>query len=165
MLANGPFSWKTALDRKIALSTCEAETRAVHAARETIKEAIWLAKLFEKLNIPNIGSKSNFPIKIHEDNLSTIMYSKNPAHHSTMKHLERELYWIRENVQQGTIILEATDTEDQCADMLTKALQAPQLIKLRSKIMVEEILEEVTNVTVGGSINHSTFTKEQQPHK
>ncbi len=53
-----------------------------------------------------------------------------------MKHLERELYWIRENVQQGTIILEATDTEDQCADMLTKALQAPQLIKLRSKIMV-----------------------------
>jgi len=40
MLANGPFPWKTALDRKIALSTCEAETRAVHAARETIKEAI-----------------------------------------------------------------------------------------------------------------------------
>ena len=165
MLANGPFSWKTALDRKIALSTCEAETRAVHAARETIKEAIWLAKLFEELNIPNIGSKSNFPIKIHEDNLSTIMYSKNPAHHSTMKHLERELYWIRENVQQGTIILEATDTEDQCADMLTKALHAPQLIKLRSKIMVEEILEEVTNVTVGGSIKHSALTKEQQPHK
>ena len=65
------------------------------------------------------------------------MYSKNPAHHSTMKHLERELYWIRENVQQGTIILEATDTEDQSADMLTKAVHAPQLIKLRSKIMVE----------------------------
>ena len=77
------------------------------------------------------------------------MYSKNPAHHSTMKHLERELYWIRENVQQGTIILEATYTEDQCADMLTKA----------------SILEEVTNVTVGGSIKHSTLTKEQQPHK
>ena len=93
------------------------------------------------------------------------MYSKNPAHHSTMKHLERELYWIRKNVQQGTIILEATDTEDQCADMLTKALHAPQLIKLRGKVMVEEILEEVTNVTVGGSINHSALTKEQQPHK
>jgi len=35
--------------------------------------------------------------------------------------------------------------------MLTKALHATQLIKRRkSKIMVEEILEEVTNVTVGG---------------
>jgi len=72
MLANGPFSWKTALDRKIALSTCEAETRAVHAARETIKEAIWLSKLFEELNIPNIGNTSKFPFKIHEDNRSTI---------------------------------------------------------------------------------------------
>ena len=41
MLANGPFSWKTALDRKIALSTREAETSAVQGARETIKVAIW----------------------------------------------------------------------------------------------------------------------------
>ncbi len=77
MLANGPFSWKTALDRKIA----------VHAARDTIIEAIWLSKLFEELNIPNIGSKSKFQIKIHEDSLSTIMCSKSPAHHTTIKHL------------------------------------------------------------------------------
>ncbi len=63
------------------------------------------------------------------------------------------------------IILEATGTIDQCADMLTKVLHAPQLTKLRSKVMVEEILEEVTSVTVGGSIKHSTLTKEQQPHK
>ena len=91
------------------------------------------------------------------------MYSKNPAHHSTMKHLERELYWIRENVQQGTIILEATATEDQCADMLTKALHTPQLTKLRGKIMVEDIIAEViTNVTVGGSIKH---IKEQKSSK
>ena len=92
----GPFvskraiSVKTALDRKIALSTCEAETRAKHAAREKVKEAIWLTKLFEELNIPNIGSRNNFPIRIHEDNLSTtIMYSKNSAHHSTMKQSNR----------------------------------------------------------------------------
>ncbi len=46
--------------------------------------------------------------------------------------------------------------EDQCADMLTKA---------RSKIIVEEILEEVTNITVKGSIKHSILNKEKQPHK
>ena len=93
------------------------------------------------------------------------MYSKNPAHHSTIKHLERELYWIRENIQQAKIILKTTDTEDQCAVMLTKALHAPQLIKLRSKFMVEEISKEVTNVTVGGNIKHNALLKEQQPHK
>ena len=50
--------------------------------------------------------------------------------------------------------------------MLTRALHALQLTNLRSKVMVEKILlEEVTNVTVGGSIKHSTLTKEQQPHK
>ena len=45
MLAKEPFSWKTALDKKIALSTCETEPRALHATRETIKEEIWLTKL------------------------------------------------------------------------------------------------------------------------
>ena len=150
MLANGPFSWKTALDKKIALSTCEAETRAVHAARETIKEAIWLTKLFKELDVINIGKLEHFPIRIHEDNRSTIMYSKNPAHHSTMKHLERELYWIRESVQNGEIILVPTNTEDQCADMLTKPLSGPQLASPRSKIMVNN---EDSELHVGGRIS------------
>jgi hypothetical protein len=136
MLANGPFSWKTSLDRKIALSTCEAETRAVHAARETIKEAIWLTKLFKELAILNIGTLERFPIRIMEDNRSAIMYTKNPAHHSTMKHLEREMYWIRESVQNGEIVLVPTDTKDQCADMLTKPLSGPQLAIQRHKVMV-----------------------------
>jgi hypothetical protein len=70
-----------------------------------------------------------------------------------MKHLERELYWIREHVQQGTIVLVATDTEDQCADMLTKALHAPQLCILRSKIMVEAV-DDISEISVGGSINN-----------
>ena len=44
-------------------------------------------------------------------------------------------------------------TEDQCADMLTKALNNPQLSVLRSKVMVEDVSEINTNETVGGSIN------------
>ena len=48
---------------------------------------------------------------------------------------------------------EPTKTEDQCADMLTKALHAPQLCILRSKIMVETI-DEASEMSVGGSINN-----------
>ena len=63
------------------------------------------------------------------------MFSKNSAHHSTMK-----------------------QTEDQCADMLTKTLNNPQLSILRSKVMVEDVSVINTNETFGGSINPEQIT-------
>ena len=96
-LAGGPFSWKSMLGAIIALSTCEAEIRAIHSAFGATKEAIWLAKLFEEIGLLKLEN-NYLPIRIREDNLAAIMYSKNPINHSTMKHLERDLYWIRESV-------------------------------------------------------------------
>ena len=137
MLAGGPFSWKSVLGKIIALSTCEAEIRAIHSAYHAIKEAIWLAKLFMELGVNNIGSEAYLPIRIHEDNLAAIMFTKNPVYHSTMKHLERALYWIRASVDQKLVMLAPTNTVDQWADIGTKPFFRPRFEFLTEKFMVE----------------------------
>jgi len=137
MLAGGPFSWKSSMGKEIALSTCEAEIRAVHAAYHAIKEAIWLAKLFIELNIIDLGEEKCVTIQVNEDNLAAVLWSKNPVYHSTMKHLERALYWIRAAVENKSVELASVTTTEQWADIGTKPFLRPRFEFLRDKFMVD----------------------------
>lgn len=137
MLAGGPFSWKSIMGKEVALSTCEAEIRAVHAAFHAIKEAIWLAKLFVELKTIDLGNRKGVTIQIHEDNLAAILWSRNPIYHSTMKHLERALYWIRSSVEDKLVELVPIKTTDQLADIGTKPFFRPRFEFLRDQFMVE----------------------------
>ena len=47
--------------------------------------------------------------------------SKNPEHHSTMKHLSLRLFWLRD-VQDGLIAPTFVGTQEMVADIFTKAL-------------------------------------------
>ena len=49
-----------------------------------------------------------------------------------MKHLDLSFYWLRDKVQNNTLIPLYLQTEDMPADLLTKALPRPQVVKLRS---------------------------------
>ncbi len=137
MLAGGPFSWKSTMGKEIALSTCEAEIRAVHAAYHAIKEAIWLAKLFVELNIIKLGNQNCITIQVNEDNLAAVLWSRNPVYHSTMKHLERALYWIRQAVANKSVELTPIATLEQWADIGTKPFLRPRYEYLRDKFMVD----------------------------
>jgi len=55
--------------------------------------------------LEDYGTKVNhIPIKC--DNSNTINLSKNPAHHSSTKHIEIRYHFIRYHVQKGDIITE-----------------------------------------------------------
>ena len=69
---------------------------------------------------------------IHVDNQSAIKVSKNPEHHGRMKHLDRSFYWLHDQVLHGVFELQYLPTEDNAADMLTKALAKPKVEKFRS---------------------------------
>jgi hypothetical protein len=49
-----------------------------------------------------------------------------------MKHLDLAFFWLRDKVQSNIIQPLYLQTEDMPADLLTKALPKPQVIKLRS---------------------------------
>ena len=134
MLANAPISWRVGSQDRIALSTCESEVRAIHAMKEAVKQAMWYNKICCEVGMQ---TENKCPLHIHEDNEACIAYSRNPVRHSTMKHLERELYWIQEAVARGEIELIATPTKLQWADIGTKPLGPNVLHFIRSNIMHE----------------------------
>lgn len=69
------------------------------------------------------------------DNLSALMLASNPMFHAQMKHVEVDYHFIREKVTNRDIQLRQITTDDQLADLLTKALSSPRFTLLWSKLM------------------------------
>ena len=51
---------------------------------------------------------------------SAIAVSKNPEHHSKMKHLSLRLFWLRDAVQDGLVAPTFVGTQEMAADIFTK---------------------------------------------
>ena len=137
MLAGAPISWKTGFQNRIALSTCEAEIRAVHAMKEAIKQIMWYNKVCSEIGLPlaPLNERQVTTLHVHEDNQAAIAFSRNPVRHSTMKHLERELYWIQEAVERKELVLVDTPSALQWADIGTKPCGHIVHHNIRSNIM------------------------------
>jgi hypothetical protein len=69
--------------------------------KEAVKQAMWYNKIccevglkwYNKISFEvGLKTENKSPLHIHEDNEACISYSRNPVRHSSMKHLERELY-------------------------------------------------------------------------
>ena len=128
MINNVAVSWRSKLQSCVALSTAEAEYMALASAAQ---EAIWMQKLMLELGQQEDGIR---PTIVYEDNQSAISMSKNPQFHGRTKHIDIKHPFIREKVIENTIKLEYCKSEEMPADILTKALNAPQFMKLRNKL-------------------------------
>lgn len=56
------------------------------------------------------------------DNISAVMLARNPILHGRTKHIEIKHHYIRELIAKGEVTLESCRTNEQVADLLTKAL-------------------------------------------
>ena len=130
-----PISWKSKKQPTVALLTTEAEYLAL---TEAIKEAIWIAQLFEQLNIP-----LSLPIPVYEDNNSCILLAEHPVFHQRTKHIDIRYHFIREHIILNKVKLCQIDTNYQIADMLTKGLNKVKFTNLRG-------LAGMTNIRIKG---------------
>jgi hypothetical protein len=80
---------------------------------------------------------SCFALKI--DNQSAISLCKNHVFHDRSKHIEIRYHFIRGCVEKKQVEVEYLRTEEQLADILTKALAGVMFQELRAKIGVAEI--------------------------
>jgi len=71
------------------------------------------------------------------DNQSAIALSRNPVFHDRSKHIDVRYHFIWECVDEGGIVLSYTETEQQLADVLTKALGRVRFQKLQDMIGVQ----------------------------
>jgi hypothetical protein len=106
--------WYSKQQPVVATSTTEAEYIALS---QGTKEALWLRKLQGDLQDEPRGAT-----RIYEDNQACIRLAANPEAHARTKHIDIRFHMIRDYVEQGAVEVVYVDTNNQVADMLTKAL-------------------------------------------
>lgn len=128
LMSSGAVSWSSKKQPIVTLSTTEAE---FVAAATCSCQAIWLRRMLDV-----IGSQQHSPTIIYCDNISTIKLSRNPVFHGRSKHIDVRFHFLRDLCLEGVIELRFCKTEDQVADIMTKALKQPAFKKLRSMLGV-----------------------------
>jgi len=124
-------TWSSKKQPTVALSSTEVEYRGAAVAA---CEVVWLQKLLNDLEIQNEP-----PVVIYYDNLSSIQLARNPVFQARTKHIEVHYHFIREKILAGEIDLVFVSSEDQTADIFTKALRAEKLHRLRDNLGVQAL--------------------------
>ncbi|CAL8993586.1 unnamed protein product [Prunus brigantina] len=130
-LGSGMFSWASIKQNTVALSTAEAE---YVSAAEATSQAKWLRFVLE-----DFGEEQVEGTPILCDNTSAIAMAKNPVFHQKSRHISRKFHFIREAIQAKEIELIYCKTEDQIADILTKALSKDRFVHLRDLLGVKSV--------------------------
>ena len=110
----------------MATSGCEAEYRAAFTA--TI-ECVWLRRLMDDLDV---GQDS--PTTIFTDSQSALAVARNPVFHARTKHIEVHYHYVRERLSAGEISLAYVPTQDNLADLFTKALSREKFEAFRKAL-------------------------------
>ncbi|XP_038717641.1 uncharacterized mitochondrial protein AtMg00810-like [Tripterygium wilfordii] len=121
-------SWKSKKQKTVSRSSSEAEYRAMASATS---ELAWMQNLFHELQI-----KLKQPMRLFCDNQAAIHIATNPVFHERTKHIELDLHYTREKVEQGMIKLAHLKSEDQPGDLLTKPLSVHRIQHLLHKLNI-----------------------------
>ncbi|KAM1196494.1 hypothetical protein ACFX2J_022854 [Malus domestica] len=139
-LGSGVFSWASIKQNTMALST--AQTKYVSAAEAT-SQAKWVRFVLEDFEEEQVE-----PTVVMCDNTSTIAIAKNPMFHQKTRHISRKFHFIRDAIQEKKIKLVYCKSEEQMADILTKALPKEKFNYFREMLGVKSAasLEESVDV-------------------
>ena len=118
LLALAAITWQSRKQPTIALSTLEAEYMAESL---TARQVIWL-----RMVLAELGFRLAKPTTLMVDNQGAISYSTNPVHHACTKHIDIQHHFVREKIVSNEIEIQHCATDDNLADLLTKALPAPK---------------------------------------
>ncbi|GKC74170.1 putative ribonuclease H-like domain-containing protein [Tanacetum coccineum] len=106
------ISWQCKKQTVVANSTTEAE---YIAASHCCGQVLWIQNQM-------LDYGYNFmQTKIHVDNESAICVVKNPVYHSKTKHIEIRHHFIRDSYEKRLIEMVKIHTDNNVADLLTKA--------------------------------------------
>jgi hypothetical protein len=112
-LGNGIVSWLSRRQRRVTLSSTEAEYCGM---TQTSKQLRWIRNIYEELRF-KLG-----PLPLCVDNQGAIFLASNPAQEGRTKHVRMTEHFIREAVEFGEIQLYYVPTDQQFADIFTKNL-------------------------------------------
>ena len=131
-VAGNLVAWQSKKQKKVALSTCEAE---FYALTETTQMVLHIRNLLGELTFTQTK-----PTPIYCDNQSTVMIVNGGKASSKLKHVDVRHHFIYDETATGTIGVTWIPTTEQLADILTKSLDYPTFSKLRDQVVFKPVL-------------------------
>eukprot|EP00253_Pinus_taeda_P017129 PITA_17129 len=135
-LGSGPITWAFKKQSSISLSLVEAKYRGTI---EASKEAPWLRQILSEF-----GFQQKHPTTLWCDNQSDIQLFKYQIQYQRNKHIELHMNFIRNLIHDHVLEVKYCSTDDQVANIFTKALTEVKFTELRFMVGVQEV------VTKGG---------------
>lgn len=123
-------TWKSKKQKVVSLSSAESEFRGIVKG---ITELIWIRKLLTEIGFSPLNS-----CKLMCDNKAAISISKNPVQHDRTKHVEIDRHFIKEKLEERVIDLPHVRSEEQLADILTKAVPGRAFHEVLRKLGIED---------------------------
>jgi hypothetical protein len=140
-----PISWKSMKQTVTATSTNHAELLAFH---EAARECVWLRTLERIINQQcRIQEEEMKPMVIYEDNAACIrQMSSGFIKADRTKHISPHIFsFTQDLIDKGQVDIQKVESENNVADMLTKALPAYKHKKLVYAAGMRS-LQDLTNV-------------------
>ena len=119
--------WWSKKQKVFARSSTEAGYRSLALAST---EVTWIQTLLFELKV-----RHTTPV-IFCDNMSTVSQAHNPVLHSRTKHMELDLFFVKEKFMEKSLQVIHVPTVDQYANILTKSLSPSNFIVFRDKLIV-----------------------------
>lgn len=130
-LGSSPISWRSKKQTVVSCSSAEAKYRAMAT---TTKEIIWLLRLLKDFGVSNAA-----PVPLFCDNQAAIHISANPGFHERTKHIKIDCHFIRQHIQSHTIVPRSISSQNQLADIFTKALGCDRFGELLFKLGISNL--------------------------
>ncbi|GKD71707.1 hypothetical protein Tco_1325797, partial [Tanacetum coccineum] len=127
------ISWKIKKQNTLSKTSAEAEYRAM--ASVTF-EITWILKILKDLEWGYV-----LLVKLFCDSQAAIKIAVNPIFHERTKHLEIDLYFVREIFLSRVIETQKISSAIQPADIFTKGLDKAQHENLVSKLRLIDVLQ------------------------
>ena len=121
--------WWSRKQQVVARSSTEAEYRSL---AQTAADISWIQTLFTELKVP-----FSTPI-VFCNNQSAVAIAHNPVLHAQTKHMEIDVFFVREKVMKKQLVVYHIPVLDQWTDALTKPLSPNRFMFLRAKLNVLE---------------------------
>jgi hypothetical protein len=124
-------TWKSKKQNVVALSSVEAEFKGMSKG---LCEILWIKGLLKKLGYP-----LETEIKIYCDNKAEIIIANNQVQRDRTKHVEVDRHFIKQKLDEKTVIFSFVKSEDQLANILTKTISSKVFHYSLNKLDIQNI--------------------------